>query len=938
MKNLLIKFAIICIGALYGHASLAQTGSITGTLTDKINAETLIGATVTLEGTSLGAVTDFDGKYTIDNIKEGIYTIKISFVGYEPVTAPNIQVTTGKKTTFNYQLSSNAKDLKGAEVMATRITNTENAILADMRSSSQIVNGISSQQISKTQDRNTSEVIRRLPGVSIMEDRFIVIRGLSERYNTVLLNGAMAPSSESDKKAFSFDIIPSSMLERIMIYKTGAPELPGEFAGGIVKIYTKNIPDEDYISAGMSIGIRSNTTFKTFNRASLSKTDWLGMDNGSRDLPNEFPENVAGLTIADQVALAKLLPNTWIAKEKSAPIDQRFNFAMAKKFKVGKVLISNTTGINYSNTYEVREAENLNYNQFDIINNVSDTIYSFADHTSINKISVGVLSNFTFLFNPRNKIEFRNIYNQTGSNSTSIRTGSNIEEGNAVRNYAFRYTERQLYSGQLSGSHDFNQNRTNVNWTAGYSKTHNNEPDYRRIRTFKSLVDNSTTYYTQVNSTASQADAGRFYSTLDESAYMLSGNLEQELAQLSETRKLTLRVGFYTETKSRTFDARWLAYTKSRTDKFDNDLLLLPIDQIFSQNNFNDSTGFKITEGTNGTDSYTADNQLAAAYIGTTWPVNDKLTISGGVRFEANQLILESSDNNGKPLKIENPVNSLLPSVNVSYNVSEKSLLRIAYARTLNRPEFREIAPFAYYDFVFNNVLFGNPDLETPTINNFDLRWENYPSAGEMISFGVFYKSFTNPIEQYFKPGAGSGGTRNFIFKNAPSAYSTGLELEVRKSLEPIFKTGFMSMLSVGMNASYIYSRVQLGDEAVGQKKSRIMMGQSPYVINTGIFYTNAERNLQCNLQYNIIGQRLFVVGTEGTPDVYELPRNVIDFSISKTIAKNFEIKAGVQDILNQSVVLRQDSNEDGKITSNDELIYSYKRGSYYTLGFVVRY
>ncbi|MBK7965327.1 MAG: TonB-dependent receptor [Bacteroidetes bacterium] len=382
----------------------------------------------------------------------------------------------------------------------------------------------------------------------------------------------------------------------------------------------------------------------------------------------------------------------------------------------------------------------------------------------------------------------------------------------------FRYTERQLYSGQLSGSHDFNQNRTNINWTAGYSMTHNNEPDYRRIRTFNSLVDNSSTYYTQVNSTASQADAGRFYSTLDENAFMLSGNLEQEIVKLSETRKLTMRIGFYTETKKRTFDARWLAYTKSRTDKFDNDLLLLPIDQIFSQNNFNDSTGFKITEGTNGTDSYTADNQLSAVYVGSTWPVTDKLNVSGGVRFEANQLILESSDNNGKPLKIENPVNSLLPSINISYNVSEKSLLRLAYAKTLNRPEFREIAPFAYYDFVFNNVLFGNTALETPSIDNFDLRWENYPSAGELISFGIFYKSFTNPIEQYFKPGAGSGGTRNFIFKNAPTAYSTGLELEVRKSLEPIFKAGFFSMLSVGMNASYIYSRVQLGDEAVGQK------------------------------------------------------------------------------------------------------------------------
>lgn len=938
MKNLLIIIAMTCFSVICSPIAQAQTGSLAGILSDKTTGETLIGATVSIEGTSLGSVTDIDGKYIISKVNEGTYTIKVSFVGYEQISKTNVQIKAGLTTTLDLKLGTNSMTLKGADVMATRITNTENAVLADIRSSSQIVNGISSQQISKTQDRNASEVIRRLPGVSIMEDRFIVIRGLSERYNTVLLNGAVAPSSESDKKAFSFDIIPSSMLERVMIYKTGAPELPGEFAGGVVKIFTKNIPDEDYISAGMSIGIRSNTTFKSFNRASLSKTDWLGMDNGSRDLPNEFPDNISGLSIADQVKLAKLLPNTWIAKEESAPIDQRMNLSFAKKFNIGKVQVSNISGINYSNTNEIREATNLNYNQFDIINNVSDTIYQFNDHTSTNKISLGLLSNFTFLLNSRNKIEFRNLYNQTGSNSTSIRTGSNIEEGNAVRNYAFRYTERQLYSGQLSGSHDFNQNRTNVNWTAGYSMTHNNEPDYRRIRTFRSLVDNSTSYYTQVNSTASQADAGRFYSTLDESAYMASGNLEHEVAKLSETRKLTLRAGFYTEKKQRTFDARWLAYTKSRTDKFDNDLLLLPIEQIFSQGNFNDSTGFKITEGTNGTDSYTADNQLAAVYIGTTWPVNDKLTVSGGVRYEANSLVIESSDNNGKPLKIENPVNSLLPSLNISYNVTEKSLLRVAYARTLNRPEFREIAPFAYYDFVFNNVLFGNPELETPSINNFDLRWENYPSSGELISFGVFYKSFTNPIEQYFKPGAGSGGTRNFIFKNAPSAYSTGAELEVRKSLEPLFKAGFFSMFSVGMNASYIYSRVQLGDEAVGQEKSRIMMGQSPYVINTGIFYNNPAYKLQCNLQYNVIGHRLFVVGTEGTPDVYELPRNVFDFSITKNIGKNFEIKAGVQDILNQAVVLRQDSNEDGKISKNDELIYKYKRGSYYTLGFVVRY
>jgi hypothetical protein len=938
MKSRTKTLIICCLLTAYAQILVAQTGSLRGKLTDKTNAETLIGATVAIEGTSLGAVTNIDGDYIIEKVPVGTYTIKISFVGYNAESLPGIIIKENESTSLNLKMESNTKVLKDAEVISTRITNTENAVLAEMRSSEQIVNGVSSQQIAKTQDRSASEVIKRLPGVTVMEDRFIVIRGLSERYNSVLLNDALAPSAEPDKKAFSFDIIPSSMLDRVLIYKTGAPELPGEFAGGVVKVYTKNIPDEDYINASITLGVRNNTTFKNFNRASLSNTDWLGMDNGSRDLPSDFPATISGLSPAQQVELAKQLPNTWIAKEQSAPIDQRFSLGFAKKFNIGKVKAANISGINYGNTYETRTAENLNYNQFDIENNVSDTIYNFNDLTSINKVSLGLLSNFSLLINPRNKIEFRNLYNQSGSNGTTIRTGYNIEEGNDVRNYAFRYFERKVYSGQISGSHDFNQEKTSFTWTGGYSVTHTNEPDYRRIRTFRSLVDNLPQYFIQVNTTASQADAGRFYSTLDEDIIMSSANIEHQIKQLSETRKIKIRAGFYTEFKNRTFNARWLAYTKSRVDKFDNDLLMLPLDQVFDDNNFNDSTGFKIDEGTNGTDRYDATNLLSAAYIGTTWPISDAVTISGGVRYEYNRLQLESSDNNGNPLIIDNPISSFLPSLNLSINITQKSLVRFAYARTVNRPEFREIAPFAYYDFVFNNVLFGNPSLETPTIDNLDLRWENYPAAGELISFGLFYKNFTNPIEQYFKPGAGSGGTRNFEFRNATSAFSTGAEVEVRKSLEPVFKAGFLSRLSIGANASYVISQVNLGDNAVGQDKKRIMMGQSPYVINTGIYYNQPEYKLQCNLQYNIIGKRLFVVGTEGTPDVYELPRNVVDFTITKGFGKNFEIKAGVMDMLNQATVLRQDSNDDGNVNSNDELILRFKRGSYYTLGISVRY
>ncbi len=936
MKKHIIFTLIICLAIVYN--SLAQTGSIEGILTDSQSSETLIGANVIIKGTTSGSVTDIDGKFLITNLKPGNYSLVLSYVGYTNQTIEAVAVSEGKKTNINIKLISNVKLLKETSVTTTRITHTENAVLAEMRQAEQVMVGVSSQQIGKTQDKNATEVIRRLPGVTVIEDRFIMIRGLSERYNAVLLNDALAPSVESDKKAFSFDLIPSSMIDRILIYKSGAPELPGEFAGGAIKIYTKNFPDKDYITASYGIGVRSGTTLNSFYQSAGKSSDWMGVDNGNRDLPNWFPSSIAGLTTDQQVALAKELPNAWIAKQNSAPIDQKFNFGFAKSFSIGKIKSANITNINYSTSYENRVAQNFNYNAYNIEQQKSDTIYSYNDNTYSKKINWSVMHNWAFQISSKTKIEFRNLFNQTGNNSTAIRSGENFEEGNLVKNYAFRYNERSIYSGQLSGTHHLNQERTKINWNLGYSLTRSKEPDYRRLRTFNSIYDNDTSYVVQINTTASQQDAGRFYSILNEDIGMASADIEQDLYSINEVRKIKLKAGFYAESKTRSFSARWMSYKRASFDNFDYSLLYLPIDQVFSTQNINDSTGFKIDEGTNATDQYTADNFLTAGYVSISWPISENINASGGLRIENNQQHLNSKNNNGNKIEVNNPTTKLLPSINFTYNLNSKSLIRLAYARTLNRPEFRELAPYAYYDFIFNNVLKGNTSLKTPDIDNIDARWEFYPGIGELISAGVFYKVFTNPIEQYFEPGAGSGGTRNFIFNNAQKATSYGIELDIKKSLEPIFKTGFFSRLAIGANTSLIKSNVNLGDQAVGQKSNRPMMGQSPYTVNAGVYYTNEENGLQCNLLYNIVGKRVYAVGTVGTPDVYELSRNSIDFSISKKIGKFIEIKAGAQDILNEAFRLRQDSNEDGVINNSDETIMSYKRGSLFSLGFSVNY
>ncbi|MBK9764480.1 MAG: TonB-dependent receptor [Flavobacteriales bacterium] len=251
----------------------------------------------------------------------------------------------------------------------------------------------------------------------------------------------------------------------------------------------------------------------------------------------------------------------------------------------------------------------------------------------------------------------------------------------------------------------------------------------------------------------------------------------------------------------------------------------------------------------------------------------------------------------------------------------------------MNRPEFRELAPFAFYDFSFNNVLRGNEELNTATIQNVDARYELYPSSSEVFSFGVFYKHFTNPIEMFFLPGAGSGGTRNFTFGNAQQAQSVGAELELRRSLNSIFTAGYMSRVGVMFNAAYIVTEVTLGEGAEGQAQKRPLMGQSPYIVNAGLYYQDTEHKLQYNIMYNVIGPRLFAVGTYGTPDIYEMPRNVVDVTLTKGIGKRFEVKLSAQDILNQRTRLIQDSNGNGKVDKVDEDVLSFRRGSYFSIG-----
>jgi outer membrane receptor for ferrienterochelin and colicin len=940
MKNALTLIAVLFF-AISGFANNEKPGFIIGKVTEMIDGKptAVPFANVSIKGTANGATTDFDGNYKI-TVSEGVYEIVASFVGYEPVSKAGIAVKSGETTNLDFTVQASVQQLKETKVSAQKVTHTENAVLTEMKRSTAVVSGISSQQIAKSQDRDASEVIKRVPGVTIMNDRFVMVRGLSERYNSVYLNNVTTPSTESDVKAFSFDMIPSALIDRILIYKSPAPEISGEFAGGVIKVFTKNTPDENLLSVGYSASYRQNTTFNDFYMNPGSKTDWMGFDDGSRSLPSDFPANVRDISNSNDLeqltTVGRSLSDNWGTVNSKAAPDQRFNITFARKFDIKKVHVGHITALNYSNTNQYFVSRRTEYNTYNPVTQNSDTIFDYFDSRYSNNVRAGLLHNWSFNF-LNHKIEFKNIFNQAGMNQSTLRDGKNFEEGELRKEYSYYYMNRSIYTGQLSGEHKLFEDKTKIDWTLAYSKAKKEEPDWRRVRTAKDInATEEEPYQTYVPFGATPFFLGRLYFDLYEELMTGTANLEQKLSIGKFEPKVT--AGVYLERKWRQFSARNLGYASANVFQFDNSLREIPIDQLFNDTNINSTTGLKIDEDTRLSDAYTAQNDLIAYYLALDIPFTKWLSLHTGARVENNRQRLESHTVTGNPVNVDNHIIRLLPSANLTANISEKMLIRGGFGITLNRPEFRELAPYAFYDFNFNSVNYGNDSLETPSIYNYDARWEYYPNHGEIISVGAFYKNFVNPIETYFVPGTGSGGTRNYTYRNAESASSTGIELEVRKTFNNL-KTPFVRNLGVVLNASYIWSKINLGDKAQGQSENRPMMGQSPYIINSGIYYQNDTLGLQVNLLYNVIGERIVIVGSYGIPDVYEMPRNTLDLTITKRLWKRLDVKFGIQDILNQPYLLVQDANGDGKVTrNNDQQIQSYKRGSYYTLGLNFRF
>lgn len=698
------------------------------------------------------------------------------------------------------------------------------AIINTVRNSSVISDGLSMESIKRTPDRTVGDALKRVNGVTIQNDRFVLVRGLADRYNSVILNKTILPSTEPDRRAFSFDIIPSNMIDNIIVSKSAVASLPGDFGGGVVQITTKEVSN-NFFSLGLGSGYGTVSTFQKFR-----SVDFI-------HFPQQFPSTYVFRvgTNGDRRSYTKLISSPSPNETFSYP-NLNGNISLGVKKNKWNLLLSTVARNNFS----------LNYTDRKDYQSSTELAYDYKDTLFTQTSSLNGLLNLTYL--GENRFSWKTLFNHQNEKSFLTRNGENYDNVQDVRSNSSNNIIKTVFNTQFDGkmkSFDFN---------VGWNLMLRDQPDYRVNPITKSLGANTSF-------TTAWRDTYRFWSVMDENSF--NGSVNKTFGDV--------KIGSSYLKKVRNFKARIFRY-----------------DAVDLMN-----------EITNNTDRYTADFDLLGGYIQIdknlgNWKVN------GGLRTEYNIFNVNTSDFSGQKVAVDRNYLDFLPSINLSYNWT-KSKLRLSGSKTLARPEFREVANFAYYDFVRNAQLLGNPNLEKSDIYNLDFKFEYYPKTGENISIALFTKNFSKPIEQIVADGSVPSNLL-LTYTNPKSAKVYGAEFEIRKKVSDwleIYTNTTLSMSEVGINGN-----------------KRQLQGQSNYVVNGGLNVIKGKNNF--SLTYNKVGERISAVGFQGYPDIFENARDIIDFVILRKI-KNGEIKLSVGDILAQPSKYFQKINNRDLIKTNNE-------------------
>lgn len=936
MKKLIIPFLFL----LYSVSMLGQTGLIRGTLYDEETGETIPYGTVYLENDKgTGTSTDLDGAFELQ-LPVGTHDITFSYIGYASTTVQDIAVTEGEIQIINPKISSASQTLTEIVVTSTQMSNTQSALFTIKRKSPNVIDGVSRELFSKAGDGDAGSAIKRVTGVSIVDGKHVLVRGLGDRYSKTVLNGTEIPGLDPDKNSVQFDLFPTQIIENILISKTFLPNLPGDFSGGLVNIKTREFPESPQFRISATVGYNPAMNLKEdFLSYRGSKTDFLGKDDGLRELPfdknTNFPDPVLRDPQLKQLT-GKFNPDMATFEEMSG-LDQSYSAVYGNQFKLGIGRLGVIATANYKLSYKT--FPELEYNTF--------LKYPDNDNNNLfrNRSSTGLRADKDVLLTGMAGINYKLDRSKFGVNWFHIQNGTSsaaklmqvTSETNpsTIERTNLEYRERAMDHLRFTGTHNFGRDKFEIDWTYAQTKSSMKEPD-NRVTAYQIIPRGEETSY-ELNASVG-GGVNRIWRSLLEDNY--SGMMDLAYAYKTRGNRVAyLKFGSAITYKDRNYEIQNYLFRVEQSSKIG---INGDPDQLFQPENIWDPTtrtGTYARGNYEPANTYQANQKIIAGYVLNETPLGSRLKTIYGIRLENVVNRYTGQNNLGDKVYDNQEVldqTDILPSLNILFTPTEKINIRLSGNRTLARPTFKEKSLAQIQDLISGKTFIGNIDLDATEINNFDLRIENFFDLGQLISVSAFYKQLYDPIELVAYSDASPDNVQP---RNSSEATIKGIELEWKKKLA-FFGKAFQES-SIGGNVSFIDSEVKIGESEYQSRlhnartgesvaETRSLVDQSPILANVFLQYATLQNQLHLNLSYNYQGKQLSIVGIGRNSDIYTLPTQSLNFNAQLNLgqANRIHLSFLVKNLLDQDFQMVYQS-----YGSPDRISERYRPGRSVSLG-----
>ena len=889
-----------------------QTGRIVGRLVDQQTARPVASAQVFLEDQSVGGLSGIDGRYVLRDVPAGVHSVVVQMIGYASKTVTGIGVEADGVATLDVALEAAAVALEGITVEAAVESGSTAALLTERRRQSIVVDAIGSDQISRSPDGDAAAALKRVPGLSVVDGKFAYVRGLGERYSSTTLNGAPLASPMPDRKVVPLDVVPSDLLESIVTAKSYSPDQPGDYAGGLVELRTKDFPARRIFSASASSSLNTATTFEDGLRYAGGGLDFLGFDDGTRSLPDLLPADqrviYPNFSRSELERFGEAFDGDWGPTPQSLPPNTSLGLSYGDNLELFNRSFGVLGSLTYSNSFGSRT---------DIVervfsaSGVSDPEIDYEGQATTRSVSLGALANLSYELAPTSRITANFVYNRLMDDEARTYEGFNLDSNADQRNHRIRFLAQTLINAQLKGEHRLGfLADAKLDWRGAWSRAHRYEPNTREV-----LYREAGGQFLFENFVSS---GSVFHQDLVDDTYSGAADLDFPFTLGEGTRPGTFSLGGFASVKRRDAFTRRFRFLVIPGGDLDRAARSREPNDLFDAQTIGE--GFELQEATFRADNYDASEDVYAGYAMLDAQLTEPLKVMAGLRVEsAAQEVAPRDlfDLGLDPLPAATLDDTdVLPVANLTLRFGEGMNLRLGASSTLARPQLRELAPFAFADYAGGYLTVGNPELRRARVLNFDARWETFFGQGAVVAASGFYKSFDGPIEAAVLPSSELLKT----WVNGGAANNYGVELEFRSDL------GFVapSLASVSLNSNLTLVRSQVstpdvirvyipgegGADLPVVPKNRALQGQSPYVANVSLTYASASGSSLASLLFNRFGRRIDAVGGEATPDIFEEARSQLDLVLEQRIRSGATVKLSAGRLLGNVVSFTQGGGE----------------------------